>query len=78
MTVSGVVIPTTSMNNRFTGTASAVTSAQTVSSATPSSAAGKGSDKDVVLDKRCESCEPAKRSTIFSGSAHAAAQIKRR
>ncbi|KAL8680105.1 MAG: hypothetical protein Q9186_003689 [Xanthomendoza sp. 1 TL-2023] len=78
MTVSGVVIPTTSMNNRFTGTASAVTSAQTASSATPSSAAGKGSDKDVVLDKRCESCEPAKRSTIFSGSAHAAAHIKRR
>ncbi|KAL8797078.1 MAG: hypothetical protein Q9182_007259 [Xanthomendoza sp. 2 TL-2023] len=72
VTVSGVVIPTTSMSNRFTGTASAVTSAQTASPATPSAGG------DVELDKRCVSCKPAKRSTIFSGSAHAAAHIHRR
>ncbi|KAL8813841.1 MAG: hypothetical protein Q9223_006899 [Gallowayella weberi] len=79
MTVSGVVIPTTSMSNRFTGTASAVTSAQTASPATASSAAGNSSGGgDVELDKRCVSCKPAKRSTIFGGSAHAAAHIKGR
>ncbi|KAI4236534.1 MAG: hypothetical protein LQ349_002477 [Xanthoria aureola] len=66
VTVSGVVIPTTSMNNRFTGTASP---------ATPTSAADPGSsDKG----KRCASCKPAKRSTILSGNAHAAAHIKGR
>ncbi|KAL8735328.1 MAG: hypothetical protein Q9166_000873 [cf. Caloplaca sp. 2 TL-2023] len=70
-TVSGVVIPTTSMSNRFTGTASAVTSAQTGS---PASSGSTGSG----YGKRCESCKPAKRSTIFSGSAHAAAHINGR
>ncbi|KAL8855258.1 MAG: hypothetical protein Q9178_008087 [Gyalolechia marmorata] len=65
MTVSGVVIPTTSMGNRFTGTASAV----------PTSAANSGS---LGPEKRCASCEPAKRSTILSGNAHAAAHIKGR
>ncbi|KAL8645775.1 MAG: hypothetical protein Q9226_007148 [Calogaya cf. arnoldii] len=72
MSVSGVAIPTTSMSNRFTGTASAVMSAGT---ATPPPAAG--SDPSVI-GKRCTSCKPAKRSTILSGNAHAAAHIKGR
>ncbi|KAL8766524.1 MAG: hypothetical protein Q9209_006740 [Squamulea sp. 1 TL-2023] len=70
LTVSGVVIPTTSMSNRFTGTATAVASAET---AVPSSGGNSGSS-----GKRCVSCKPAKRSTIFSGNAHAAAHIKGR
>lgn len=72
MTVSGVAIPTTSMSNRFTGTASPVVSAET---ATPTSAASSGS---YDMGKRCASCKPAKRSTILSGNAHAAAHIKGR
>ncbi|KAL8755099.1 MAG: hypothetical protein Q9199_003888 [Rusavskia elegans] len=72
MTVSEVAIPTTSMSNRFTGTASPVVSAET---ATPTSATSSGS---YDMGKRCASCKPAKRSTILSGNAHAAAHIKGR
>ncbi|KAL9601807.1 MAG: hypothetical protein Q9219_002297 [cf. Caloplaca sp. 3 TL-2023] len=72
--VSGVAIPTVSMSNRFTGTASAINPAQT--SASPAS----GSTGN---DKRCASCKPAKRSTIFSGNAkgsssHVAAHVNGR
>ncbi|KAL9035381.1 MAG: hypothetical protein Q9180_004893 [Flavoplaca navasiana] len=65
MIVSGVAIPTTTMSDRFTGTASAVMPADTAKPASGSSDMGK----------RCESCKPAKRSTILGGSAHAAAHI---
>ncbi|KAL8783328.1 MAG: hypothetical protein Q9213_004703 [Squamulea squamosa] len=74
VTVSGVVIPTTSMSNRFTGTATAVTSAET---AVPSSGGSSGGSSG-SYGKRCVSCKPAKRSTIFNGNAHAAAHIKGR
>ncbi|KAL8713206.1 MAG: hypothetical protein Q9220_002727 [cf. Caloplaca sp. 1 TL-2023] len=64
-TVSGVVIPTLSIS-RFTGTASAITPAQTSASGTN--------------EKRCAACKPAKRSTIFSGDAskHVAEHAQRR
>ncbi|KAL8932829.1 MAG: hypothetical protein Q9216_006651 [Gyalolechia sp. 2 TL-2023] len=77
VTVSGVVIPTMSMDNRFSGTASAMTPAQTPAS-NPGSAAAKGNTK------RCESCKPAKRSTILGGdeakdsASHIAAHVKGR
>ncbi|KAI4173754.1 MAG: hypothetical protein LQ343_002757 [Gyalolechia ehrenbergii] len=75
VTVSGVVIPTMSIGNRFTGTASAVTPAQTAASNPGSGSAGK--------TKRCESCKPAKRSTILGADAkdsasHIAAHINGR
>ncbi|KAL8700252.1 MAG: hypothetical protein Q9201_005549 [Fulgogasparrea decipioides] len=73
VTVSGVVIPTTSMSNRFTGTASAINPTQTSSSASgPSATAGASQPKSSSTstnDKRCASCKPAKRSTILSGNA---------
>ncbi|KAI4249737.1 MAG: hypothetical protein L6R40_000526 [Gallowayella cf. fulva] len=62
MTVSGVAIPTTSMSNRFTGTASAVNSAPT---AFPATSASAGSS-DSGYGKRS------------AGSAHAAAHLKGR
>ncbi|KAL8731899.1 MAG: hypothetical protein Q9181_004150 [Wetmoreana brouardii] len=73
VTVSGVVIPTTSMSNRFTGTASAINPTQTASSASgPSATAGASqpsSSSTGTNGKRCASCKPAKRSTILSGNA---------
>ncbi|KAI4266641.1 MAG: hypothetical protein L6R35_006926 [Caloplaca aegaea] len=67
VTVSGVVIPTMS-GSRFTGTASAVSPAQTGSPA--------------ANRKRCESCKPAKRSVILGDGAevskHAAKHVTRR
>ncbi|KAL8673044.1 MAG: hypothetical protein Q9168_002506 [Polycauliona sp. 1 TL-2023] len=66
MSVSGVAIPSTSMSNRFTGTASAVMPA-----ATPTSG-------PVVPENSCASCKPGKRSTILGGNAHAAAHINGR
>ncbi|KAL8993252.1 MAG: hypothetical protein Q9169_006490 [Polycauliona sp. 2 TL-2023] len=66
MMVSGVAIPTTSISDRFTGTASAVVPAATPTSGSPD------------MDKRCVSCKTAKRSTILGGNAHAAAHIKGR
>ncbi|KAL8946234.1 MAG: hypothetical protein Q9222_007342 [Ikaeria aurantiellina] len=63
-TVSGVVIPTMSIS-RFTGTATAITPAQTngaVGSGAPAPSGAAGTS-----EKRCASCKPAKRSTIFGG-----------
>lgn len=78
VTVSGVVIPTVSMANRFTGTASAVTPAQT-----PAANPGAGTSGYTGTDKRCVNCKPAKRSIILGGHAkdsasHVAAHVNAR
>lgn len=77
VTVSGVTIPTVSMGNRFTGTASAVNPAQTAPS---NSGAGSSSSSSTGNNKRCTSCKPAKRSTVLGGSSkeHIAAHINGR
>ncbi|KAL8866435.1 MAG: hypothetical protein Q9174_006306 [Haloplaca sp. 1 TL-2023] len=65
-TVSGVVIPTTSIADRFPGTASAISSAPTMmtSAAAPVATAGSAPG---VQKRDCKACKPAKRSTILSG-----------
>ncbi|KAI4180461.1 MAG: hypothetical protein L6R41_007222 [Letrouitia leprolyta] len=78
VTVSGVVIPNVSMANRFTGTASAVTPAQT-----PAANPGAGASGYTGTDKRCESCKPAKRSIVLGGetkdsASHIAAHVNGR
>ena len=73
VTVSGVTIPTVSMGNRFTGTASAINPTQSA----PVIPDNEGNQK------RCASCKPAKRSVIFGNgakdsSSHAVAHINGR
>ncbi|KAL8723197.1 MAG: hypothetical protein Q9225_000463 [Loekoesia sp. 1 TL-2023] len=77
VTVSGVTIPTVSMGNRFTGTASVVNPAQTAPSNPGSGSSTSGSTGN---SKRCTSCKPAKRSIILGGSTkeHVAAHINGR
>ncbi|KAL8942435.1 MAG: hypothetical protein Q9211_001378 [Gyalolechia sp. 1 TL-2023] len=77
VTVSGVVIPTMSVGNRFTGTASVFDPAQTAASNAGSGSSNSGSTGNT---KRCESCKPAKRSTILGGgsASHLAAHINGR